>query len=118
MSSEKKPNIISNFVVGRKYLLLVTGQFSMNDSADQYGIRARHGTTVFPGADGTYEPGTVESPQTFAFMAVHTAVSGEDIELQVNSQDGSMAIPTITSTLALSPKVTAALKDYLQRMQL
>jgi hypothetical protein len=29
-----------------------------------------------------------------------------------------MAIPTITSTLALSPKVLAALKDYLQRMQL
>ncbi len=28
-----------------------------------------------------------------------------------------MAIPTITSTLALSPKVLAALKDYLQRMQ-
>lgn len=29
-----------------------------------------------------------------------------------------MVIPTITSTLALSPKVVAALKDYLQRMQI
>ena len=91
----------SNFVVGRKYLLLVTGQFSMNDSADQYGIRARHGTTVFPGADGTYEPGTVESPQTFAFMAVHTAVSGEDIELQVNSQDGSPITVHLATIVAI-----------------
>jgi AGCS family alanine or glycine:cation symporter len=36
----------------------------------------------------------------------------------VDTAYGLMAIPTITSTLALSPKVLAALKDYLQRMQL
>ncbi len=36
----------------------------------------------------------------------------------VDTAYGLMAIPTIISTLALSPKVLAALKDYLQRMNL
>ena len=36
----------------------------------------------------------------------------------VDSAYGLMAIPTVLSTLALSPRVVAALKDYLDRMQL
>ncbi|NKB38337.1 MAG: amino acid carrier protein [Gammaproteobacteria bacterium] len=36
----------------------------------------------------------------------------------VDAAYGLMAIPTVLATLALSPKVTVALKDYMQRMNL
>ena len=47
------------------------------------------------------------------------AVWGQAVVLDiVDTAFAFMAIPTITSTLLLSPKVMAALQDYLQRMQM
>ena len=55
----------------------------------------------------------------YLFSILLAAVWSQDVVLDiVDSAYGLMAIPTVLSTLILSPKVIRALKDYMVRMGL
>jgi hypothetical protein len=88
----------TEFVAGRKYLLLIQAQWAGADPADNYELETRHGTTVFPGSTHQREPtGITPNRLPYSYMTVWTAVASEDIELRITSLDGTqMELDTAT----------------------
>ncbi len=72
-----------NFTVGNKYLIVVTSQMNLNNGvSERVEARILHDTTVFTGSTQSREVGTI--PYTdYAWFTVWTAVSSEDITMQV-----------------------------------
>jgi len=78
----------TNFVVGRKYLIMFTADGNM-ESTNQLRIRARHGTTEFVGSEASNEGPLVDDTYNkYAFFVVWTAVSGENVTIQFAHGDG------------------------------
>jgi len=88
----------TNFVAGRKYLILIQAQWAGADSADNYLIRVQHGSTTFAGSEGNEEPtGVSPNRLPYGFFTVWTAIASESITLQLQSQDGTqMDLDTAT----------------------
>jgi len=88
----------TNFVVGRKYLLLVQAQWAGASSGDSYALRVQHGSTTFPTSDAEWEPsGVTPNRLPYGYFTVWEAVASESIVLQVASIDGTvMNVDTAT----------------------
>jgi len=76
-----------NFVAGRKYLIIATYQWIGANTINDWGIRIRHGATVFPTSDGVMEVANDGIDFFYSCAIVHTAVAGEDIALEFAALD-------------------------------
>lgn len=97
----------SNFVAGRKYLLVITSQISNanNESATQ--IRLVHGSTGFTESDEEIEIQDVDSRGTWFFFTVWTAIASEDIKVQLLRRAGLAQIDQVTMfALEISEELT------------
>lgn len=71
-----------NFTVGKKYLLYITAQIG-EDASGFIKMRTLHGSTVFDESEMVFPASSIiDESNTYCFMTVWTAVSGEGIKLQ------------------------------------
>lgn len=88
----------TGFVVGAKYLIVVTAEAN-ETGAGFVLLRTLHGSTEFSGSEGRYEStgGSGSNYVAYGFMTVWTAVSGEGIKLQarVTAGDTNVQISTL-----------------------
>ena len=71
-----------NFTTGKKYLLIITAQSTLNTADDASAIRTLHGSTAFDESEQIQETETLADYGIYQFITVWTAVSGEGIKLQ------------------------------------
>ncbi|KKK98073.1 hypothetical protein LCGC14_2646410, partial [marine sediment metagenome] len=89
-----------SFTTGRKYLLVFMGMVNTNlAAATAVGIRALHGSIAFSNSDLIVEPQQGSSRHTYHFMTVWTAVSGEGVKLQFQTNDGAATVRANQLTL-------------------
>jgi len=82
----------SNFVAGRKYLIIATAQM-LGGTSQNLGARMRHGGNVFPTSEFFVEPADGDDRYAYKWFHLWTAVDSEDIDMQVNEQgDGTAEI--------------------------
>ena len=81
----------TDFTVGRKYLLIVTGQFGSIDDRDVIGVRTLHGSTVFPSSLYLHEScfDDDNSRSSYFWFTVWTAVSTEGISVELTNLEAS-----------------------------
>lgn len=93
----------SNFTTGKKYLLFLTAQASYT-FGDGTEMRVVHGATEFDGSKSWIDASSTGWRQTYPFLRVWTAVSGEDIALQFRSRAGgaNVAYCNFASLLAMN----------------
>ena len=76
----------SQFVLGQKYLVVVNALFSSNNAGVGGNIKTFHGNTIFNGSHVNREnTGSSVYHYTYTYFTVWTAVAGEDITLQFNT---------------------------------
>ena len=77
----------SNFVVGGDYIIVVKAKLFGESTTGFVGIKVRHGTTDFADSVQDIIPATasanVDFPHPYAYFVRWTAVSGEDITVQI-----------------------------------
>ena len=91
-------NIASgNFTVGKKYLLVFTGQMDGSSTAQDNFVKAIHGSTDFEGSEFAFEPDDASLRTAYFWFTVWTAVSGEAVKLQFKGEvSNTVGIDQIT----------------------
>ena len=84
----------TDFVAGKKYLLLLTGQMNGNSSAGQFCMQAAHGGAAFAGSEYVVEPAGSTSTMfmTYCWFTVWTAVASEAVAIQYKNIDTARTI--------------------------
>jgi hypothetical protein len=71
-----------NFTVGEKYLVIATAQCGGASSNARTNIHVLHGSTEFEGSLATIQMLDGTQKETYSFMTVWTAVSGEGLDIE------------------------------------
>jgi len=87
----------SNFVAGRKYLIMAQYQWSGDNAIQEYKFQLTHGATptIFPGSQGAVEVPNTVTRLTYSFFTVYTAVAGEDVDIRVFIDEDTPATMTV-----------------------
>jgi hypothetical protein len=97
-----------NFTEGKKYLLLVTAQYANTTATNPCGVQVLHGSTAFADSEDYYDPANTTERRVYAWMDVWTAVAGEGIKLQgdSNGTDSCVYDQIAIAAINLSDDVT------------
>lgn len=73
-----------SLTAGKKYLVVAHGVVKGNSSGGQFGIRMKHGATIFPGSEMVIEPASGLNGNWYTYFKprVWTAVGGEALALE------------------------------------
>lgn len=87
----------SNFVAGRKYLLLISANVS-NTSAGRAEVQLIHGSTAFGESLREYTVVTANEYTSWAFFTVWEAVASEDVKMQFRAITNTCKVDQIELT--------------------
>jgi hypothetical protein len=80
----------SNFVAGKKYLILARAEMKADVTTTQFKTRLTHGGTAFTGSEMVWTTQSTNDRLHYHYMTVWTAVASEDINIQ-SQADGTNA---------------------------
>lgn len=81
----------ASFTAGSKYLIVATAQMKSSANTQSVAFRLVHGSTEFAGSEHHFEPDDANAQHMYGFFTVWTAVSTEDVKMQMRAETSNTA---------------------------
>lgn len=88
-----------NFIVGRKYLIVVTSQFGVTNPAGNAATRVLHGSTAFDESESVIDTVGGSELYIYGWFTIWTAVDSEGIKLQHKVINAGEVVKSDTITI-------------------